>query len=94
MKKEVSLTDAEIVRESVKRYADEQENDPDRMSRALKSLVAGELTELQRRTVMMYYDRKMTMAEIAKEENVSESAVSKRLIRARKQLLRYLKYVS
>ena len=94
MKKEISLTDAEIMRESVKRYIDGQRSDPGKMSVAVKNLVAGELTEVQRRTVMMYYDRKMTMAEIAREENICESAVSRRLVRARMQLLRYLKYIS
>lgn len=75
-----------------------QQNDPDnaeqmdRLRRNLRQARERELTPRQRQMVALYYDRGLTMAQIAGRLGVNRSTVSRTLRRARERLYRYLRY--
>ena len=60
--------------------------------RRVKKVLEHELTEIQRRTLIAYYFRQMTMAQIAQEQGVNKSTVCRTLHRAEAKLRRCLKY--
>lgn len=75
-----------------------RQNDPDnaeqmdRLRRNLRQARERELTPRQRQMVALYYDRGLTMAQIAGRLGVNRSTVSRTLRRARDRLYRYLRY--
>lgn len=64
----------------------------DRLRRNLRRAREQELTKRQREMVALYYDRGMTMPQIAERLGVSRSTVSRTLRRARDRLYRFLRY--
>ena len=60
--------------------------------RRVKKVLENELTECQRQTLMAYYFRQMTMAQIAEEQGVNKSTVCRTLHRAETKMRRCLKY--
>lgn len=75
-----------------------RQNDPDnterleRMRRNLRQAREQELTPRQRQIVALYYDRGLTIPEIAGELGVNRSTVSRTLQRAKARLRRFLQY--
>ena len=64
----------------------------ERMKRNLRIAREKELTPRQRCMLELYYDRQMSVTEIAEELCVNVSTVSRTLQRARNSLRRYLQY--
>lgn len=64
----------------------------ERISRALKTAIAQELTDRQRSCVTLYYFEKKSQPEISRELGIGVPSVSKNLKRARKNLERVLRY--
>ena len=60
--------------------------------RRVKKVLENELTDAQRRTLIAYYFRQMTMAQIAEEQGVNKSTVCRTLHRAEAKMRRCLKY--
>lgn len=58
----------------------------------VKRVMEGELTDKQRQVVLDYYFRQLTIPEIAREQGVNKSSVSRLLKRAEQRLQKYLKY--
>lgn len=58
----------------------------------VKRVVAAELTELQRQTLLAYYFQGMNICQIAQERGVNKSTVCRTLHRAEARLRRCLKY--
>ena len=58
----------------------------------IRQVMEHELTDCQRRTLIAYYFRQMTMPEIAEEQGVNKSTVCRTLHRAEEKLRRYLRY--
>ena len=58
----------------------------------IKRVVEAELTEHQRRTLIAYYFRQLTIPQIAQEQGVNKSTVSRTLHRAETRLRRCLRY--
>ena len=64
----------------------------ERMKRNLRIAREKELTPRQRCMLELYYDRQMSVTEIAEDLCVNVSTVSRTLQRARDRLRRYLQY--
>lgn len=63
--------------------------------RNMKEAIKEELTDRQRKMLVMYYSTpRRTMEDIARELGVNKSSVSRTIARGRKRLLRVLKYSS
>ena len=60
--------------------------------RRIHQVMDGELTPCQKRTLSDYYFRQLTVVQIAKEQGVHKSTVSRTLKRAENRLRKYLKY--
>lgn len=60
--------------------------------RALKDIVAEELTKRQKQFIVLYYYKGMDMTEIAEVCKVSVSTVSRTISRARKKIADRIKY--
>ena len=60
--------------------------------RRLRQVVKGELSPRQRETVEAYYFENKTMEQIAREQGVNRSTVSRTLRRGMRNLQRYLQY--
>ncbi len=58
----------------------------------VQRVIREELTEKQRTTLLAYYFEERTIPEIAREQGVHKSTVSRTLKRAEQRLRRYLKY--
>ena len=58
----------------------------------LKRVIWGELTALQRETLMAYYFEGKKLHEIARERGVSVSTAARTLHRAEEKLRRFLQY--
>ena len=58
----------------------------------VRRVIAEELTELQRQTLVAYYFQEQTMAQIARDRGVNKSTVSRTLHRAEARLQRCLRY--
>ena len=75
-----------------------RQNDPDnaelldRLRRNLRQARERELTPRQRQILTLYYDRGLTMAQIAGRLGVNRSTVCRTLHRARDRLYRHLRY--
>lgn len=75
-----------------------RQNDPDnteqleRLRRNLRQAREQELTPRQRQVVALYYDRGLTIPQIAGQLGVNRSTVSRTLRRARARLFRFLQY--
>ena len=72
--------------------AEDNSEQMDRLRRNLRRAREQELTKRQREMVALYYDRGMTMPQIAERLGVSRSTVSHTLRRARDRLYRFLRY--
>ena len=64
----------------------------ERLRRNLRQARERELTPRQRQLLELYYDRGMTIPQIAQELGVNRSTVSRTLRRARDRLYRCLRY--
>ena len=75
-----------------------RQNDPDnaeqldRLRRNLRQARKQELTPRQQQVLTLYYDRRLTIPQIAGQPGVNRSTVSRTLRRARERLYRYLRY--
>ena len=58
----------------------------------VKMVIEGELSDLQRQTLLAYYIHKQTIPQIAAARGVHKSTVSRTLRRAEANLRKYLKY--
>ena len=58
----------------------------------IRQVIDGELTPCQKRTLVAYYFRQRTVVQIAQEQCVHKSTVSRTLKRAENRLRKYLKY--
>jgi RNA polymerase sigma factor (sigma-70 family) len=58
----------------------------------IRMVIEGELSELQRQTLLAYYIHKQTIPQIAAARGVHKSTVSRTLRRAEANLRKYLKY--
>ena len=58
----------------------------------MRQVIQGEITELQRYTLMAYYFQEKTLLQIARERSVNKSTVCRTLHRAEEKLRRYLQY--
>lgn len=64
----------------------------DRLLRSLRRALQEELTARQLETVMLFYDRQMSMTEIARIQGVAVSTVSRSLRRSTDRLEKCLRY--
>lgn len=64
----------------------------ERLRRNLRRVREQELTDRQRQLLELYYDRQMSVTEIAALLGIHTSTVSRTLRRARDRLRRYLRY--
>ena len=60
--------------------------------RRIRRVIEAELTPRQRDTLTAYYFRQMTIPQIAREQGVNKSTVSRTLHRAETRLQRCLRY--
>ena len=60
--------------------------------RRMRQVIHGELTELQRYTLMAYYFQEQTLAQIAQDRGVNKSTVLRTLRRGEQKLRKFLKY--
>ena len=60
--------------------------------RRIRRVIEAELTQRQREKLNAYYFRQLTIPQIAQEQGVNKSTVSRTLRRAEEQLRRYLRY--
>ncbi len=58
----------------------------------MQRVIREELTEKQRQVLLCYYYQNLTIPEIARQQGVNKSTVSRTLKRAEQRLRRYLKY--
>ena len=58
----------------------------------LQRVIYGELTQLQRETVIAYYFQERTIPQIAEDRGVNKSTVSRTLKRAEERMRRCLRY--
>ena len=58
----------------------------------VKKVIQQELSDKQRETLLAYYFRSMTIPQIAREQGVNKSTVSRTLRRGEEKLRKYLKY--
>ena len=58
----------------------------------IRRVMEAELTERQRQTLAAYYFRQLTIPEIALEQGVNKSTVSRTIRRAEARLRKFLKY--
>ena len=58
----------------------------------LRRVIEAELTPCQRQTLTSYYFRQLTIPQIAKEQGVNKSTVSRTLRRAEDRVRRCLRY--
>lgn len=64
-----------------------------KLQRVLLNIIKNELTERQKEIIMLYYFKGMDICEIARMKNVTPQAVSALIIRARKKIFDYMKYL-
>jgi len=64
----------------------------DRLKRNLKRVRVRELTSRQAETLALYYDRGMTVTQIADALGTNKSTVSRTLARGRARIKKYLQY--
>lgn len=58
----------------------------------IRQVIEGELTQLQRETLLAYYVHQQTIPQIASARGVNKSTVSRTLKRAENNLRRFLRY--
>ena len=58
----------------------------------IQRVIQGELTPLQKQTLIAYYFQEQTIPEIAAQRGVNKSTVSRTLRRAEDRLRKYLRY--
>ena len=64
----------------------------ERLRRNLRKVREKELTPCQKQVLELYYDRHLSVTQIARRLDVNPSTVSRTLKRAEKRLRRYLQY--
>ena len=60
--------------------------------RRIRRVIEAELTQRQRETLIAYYFRQLTIPQIAEEQGINKSTVSRTLHRAEVRLRRCLRY--
>lgn len=63
-----------------------------KMLRSLKNVLNGELTEKQRKCILLYYGEKMKMKDISTELEISISSVSRHIKKAKYKVEKTMKY--
>ncbi|MDO4504252.1 MAG: sigma factor-like helix-turn-helix DNA-binding protein [Clostridia bacterium] len=63
-----------------------------KMLRSLKNVLYGELTERQRKCILLYYGEKMKMKDISIELEISVSSVSRHIKKAKYKVEKTMKY--
>ena len=77
------------------RMLSEQDNNThemDRLKRRLRRAICEDVTETQRRYLMMYYGERVNMVEISRRMGVHKSTVSRTIKRGEDRLRRCLRY--
>lgn len=72
--------------------ADDNTNQINRLKRNLAHALRQDLTECQRKYMLLYYGQSMSMEAIAQQCGVNKSTVSRTLKRGRQRLYRCLRY--
>ena len=94
-KKALTLRDNEIWGDLAAWERDNSEDNEEqleRLRRNLKRVRDVELTERQAEMIHLYYDLGMSIPQIAREQGLHKSSVSRTLKRGRERLKRYLQY--
>ena len=94
-KKALTLRDNEIWGDLAAWERDNSEDNEeqlDRLRRNLKRVRDVELTDRQAEMIHLYYDLGMSIPQIAREQGLHKSSVSRTLKRGRERLKRYLQY--
>ncbi|MDE6776087.1 MAG: sigma-70 region 4 domain-containing protein [Ruminococcus sp.] len=68
-------------------------HDGSKLHRILLNIIKNELTSRQKEIIMLYYFKGMNICEIAEMKNITPQAVSAMIIRARKKIFDYMKYI-
>lgn len=76
---------------NISRFDDEDMNYR-KMLRSLKNVLYGELTERQRKCILLYYGEKMKMKDISTELEISISSVSRHIKKAKYKVEKTMKY--
>ena len=71
---------------------EDNEEQMERLRRNLKRVRDMELTDRQAEMIHLYYDLGMSIPQIAREQGVHKSSVSRTLKRGRERLKKYLQY--
>lgn len=90
-KKRNSVLAAEF-KEWIRETTGDNEEQRDRLLRNLRFAIDNDLTPRQRQVVELYYGRRMTSPQIARELGVSSSTVCRTLKSAKERLYKLLKY--
>lgn len=94
-KKALTLRDNEIWGDLAAWERDNSEDNEEqleRLRRNLKRVRDVELTDRQAEMIHLYYDLGMSIPQIAREQGLHKSSVSRTLKRGRERLKRYLQY--
>lgn len=96
MSRRLALDECIISAEELRRFNEGESNRLQiiRMKTYLKSAVQRELTEKQRRYLLEYYSSGRTMAELGRENGVSESDISRTIKRALTRLRKSAVYLN
>ncbi len=73
-------------------HSEDNEDQMERLRRNIKRVRDTELTARQAEMIHLYYDLGMSIPQIAREQGVHKSSVSRTLRRGRERLKRYLQY--
>lgn len=76
----------------MREHAEDNSEQLSRLRRNLREARKRELTQRQREILSLYYDRGMTMPQIAEHLGINRSTVSRTLRRAKDKLHRFLQY--
>ena len=94
-KKALTLRDNEIWGDLAaweRANGEDNEEQLERLRRNLKRVRDVELTDRQAEMIHLYYDLGMSIPQIAREQGLHKSSVSRTLKRGRERLKRYLQY--
>lgn len=95
MSRMLALDECIISAEGMRRFKEGESNRPQimRMKNYLKTAIKNELTEKQRRYLLGYYGSGKTMAQLGRENGVTESDISKTIKRALTRLRKSTAYL-
>ncbi|MDE5763507.1 MAG: sigma-70 family RNA polymerase sigma factor [Ruminococcus sp.] len=70
-----------------------EKHEGSKLRKILLNIIKNELTRRQKEIIVLYYFKDMNVCEIAEMKNVTPQAVSAMIIRARKKIFDYMKYI-